>query len=79
MRIRGTAVRRLRWARGWTQQELADNSGLSRHTIGRIEDGSSSGGPKSATKLAEALGVDTDALIEEEEEVVSRGTTLAAG
>jgi transcriptional regulator with XRE-family HTH domain len=35
----GKAIRRLRIARGWSQQMLADHSGLTRESISAIENG----------------------------------------
>lgn len=59
----GRNLRRLREARGWSQQELSDRSDVSRPVIARLELGTS--GPPSletAERLAKALGVSLDAL-----------------
>lgn len=57
MHIVGQAVTRLRWAKGWPIAELASKSGVSADTITAIEDGKSKGSPRTARRLAEALGV----------------------
>ncbi|MFC6237903.1 DUF805 domain-containing protein [Longivirga aurantiaca] len=50
-------VREARQARGWSQEELAERTGLSVRTIQRIETGGRPG-LSSARLLAEALGLD---------------------
>lgn len=50
-----------REAKGLTQYELADLSGVSRHTIMRIEDGRG-GSLSSITDLAFALGISSEDL-----------------
>lgn len=60
----GTAVRLIRQAVGWTQQDLANRSGYSQPTISRLERGASRAARDTAvlTDLAEALGVPPAAL-----------------
>ncbi|MET9080703.1 helix-turn-helix transcriptional regulator [Streptomyces sp. NPDC004237] len=53
---------RLRAARGWTYDELADRSGLARRTLIEIEQGRTIGTLKSWHALAHALGTPLDAL-----------------
>ncbi|MFE3883327.1 helix-turn-helix transcriptional regulator [Streptomyces lydicus] len=54
-------VRSLRRAAGLSQEELAEASGLSLTTVAKIDQGGS-GRMESFARLAEALGVDTEAL-----------------
>lgn len=58
-------IKKLREKRGWTQQQLADESGLSLVTIGRIEAGMRKN-PDLDTrkKLAKALGVEITELLD---------------
>lgn len=60
----------LRWERNLSQQELADKSGVSKSTIGGIENGRvKNPSVKNAVYLAKALGVDvTDIFYEEGEQ-----------
>lgn len=51
------AVRKQRERRRWTQQELADRSGLPQSHISRIERGVLSPSHKTVNRLAEALKV----------------------
>lgn len=50
-------VRRLRQEREWSQEHLAEKSGLPQSHISRIERGSLSASRKTVAKLARALGV----------------------
>src|SRR5712691_5393805 len=59
--VSSTQVRRLRRAKGWTQQELAARAYCSKKTVENVENGK----PVSAGTLgaiAEALGVDLPSL-----------------
>ena len=59
----GERLKRLREARGWSQQELADQSGVPYITIYRCERGLHQEPRVSiAAKLARALGVSLDVL-----------------
>lgn len=53
----GLQVRRLRRARGWSQEELAARVGLDRTYIGGIERGERNVGLVNISRLARALGV----------------------
>ena len=54
----GRNIRRYRHAQGWSQQELADRSGVSRVTIARLESGAAtSASIEIAERLADALGI----------------------
>ena len=56
-----------RQARGWTQEKLAEVSGVHRVTIARIETGASSPNVDTAKQLANALGVLVDDIIDKDE------------
>jgi XRE family transcriptional regulator, regulator of sulfur utilization len=56
----GRAVRETRLALGWTQQQLADRSGLSRSMAGHIETGSVNVSIDAAATLCDALGLRVD-------------------
>jgi transcriptional regulator with XRE-family HTH domain len=61
----GARVRRIRTMRGWTQVQLAHQSGLLQHTISQLESGAQKGEYMqlaTAMRLAWALGVSVDAL-----------------
>jgi len=53
--------------RGLTQQALADVSGIGKSHISQIESGAKTGSVKCLRRLADALGVDIDDLIGDEE------------
>jgi DNA-binding XRE family transcriptional regulator len=54
--------------RGWTQAELAAKSGVARDLIAQIETRRRNGSIQSMNRLARALGVPIEALIEEDED-----------
>jgi transcriptional regulator with XRE-family HTH domain len=55
-------VRELRLRKGWTQDELAEHSGIWRNTISEVESGKRKALPRTLQKLAEALGEPIEAL-----------------
>jgi transcriptional regulator with XRE-family HTH domain len=57
-KVVGCNLRRLRQARGLTQEALAGDAGLAMRHIGRIERGQSSPTATMLGKLAETLGAD---------------------
>ena len=59
----GKQIKELRKKKGWSQQKLAEESGLSFNTITRIEQGiGDSPTLKTLVKLADTLGVGLDEL-----------------
>lgn len=60
----GKRVRTLRLAKGWTQEELANQSGLHPTYVGGIERGERNVGLNNILKLARALGLRPAALFE---------------
>ncbi len=58
-----TNLRRMRHARGWTQEELADRVGLSVRYIGKLERAAASPTVTILGRLAEALEADPCALL----------------
>jgi transcriptional regulator with XRE-family HTH domain len=61
----GRRVRELRQARGYSQEELAERSGLHRTYISSLERGQRNVGLDNVHVLAEALGVPAAGLFEE--------------
>ena len=57
-------VRRIRHDKQMTQEELADRAGLSARYIGAIERANKSASVTVLGRIAEALGVEADVLIE---------------
>jgi transcriptional regulator with XRE-family HTH domain len=53
----GKAIRRLRLERGWSQQMLADHSGLTRESISAIENGRFDPVFTTLMRIATALGM----------------------
>src|SRR3954454_9022219 len=69
----GEVVRAHRRRLGWTQEELAERSGVTVRTIGKIESGRiTAPRPSTLRLLADALGVDSSELTS------SSGTTVPA-
>ena len=63
--IVATNVRRLRLARGWSQETLAEQCGLHRTYIGAIERGEGNITLHTLARLAQALECGCDVLIRE--------------
>ncbi|ASL42197.1 Transcriptional regulator ClgR [Burkholderia sp. AD24] len=59
----GAAVRRLREASGWSQEQLAEYAGLNRSYVGEIERGSAIASIVTLDKLARAFGVPVERLL----------------
>lgn len=66
-RLVGTNVRRLRLARGLTQEQFADVSGFSQQYISGLESGKRNPTVVSLHDLAQALGVTPMELLEPDE------------
>jgi transcriptional regulator with XRE-family HTH domain len=68
--VSNNAIRQLRKAKGWTQEDLAHSAGLPSSTIRRLENG---GTPQvtTAVKIANALGVTLTDLFPPASEVAS--------
>lgn len=70
----GGSVLRLRTARGWSQQRLASEAGISRSTVGGIEAGARGCSLEAAALIAEALGADLGAMARGEAGLPGAGT-----
>lgn len=53
----GKTIRKLREAKGWTQETLADEAGLHRAYIGQVERGEKNIGLQNLEKIANALEI----------------------
>jgi transcriptional regulator with XRE-family HTH domain len=74
------ALRRLRVHRGWSQQDLADMTGVAQDTISSIEIGRHEPRPSTLRKLAAALDVDViDFFMEEPASPKASARGTAAG
>ena len=65
--VRLSRLRALRERRVLTQQELAQKAGITRATLSRLEGGADNPYPSTIRKLAAALEVDPQALMEPED------------
>lgn len=65
----GGEIRRIREARGLTQDQLAELASLNRVTVAKYESGRVEPGAKSLAKIADALEISTDVLLGRTEEV----------
>ena len=68
----GRAVRKLRSARGWSQERLAEHADLNRTYLGEIERGVAIPSLASASKIASAFGLRLSVLIASCEESIRR-------
>src|SRR5512135_3029875 len=59
----GERVRARRHARGWTLDELAERSGVSRRMLVNVEQGTSNASIATLLRLSEALGIGLPALV----------------
>ena len=59
----GRKIRKLRRAKGWSQQLLADHSNLERAHLSRLELGRREAGLRALERIAEALGVEIEELV----------------
>lgn len=74
----GTAVRQLREARGWSQEQLSEHADLNRSYVGEIERGQVIVSIVTADKLARALGLNVAALLHHCEQIerLRRGQSI---
>ena len=68
----GLAVKRLREARGWSQERLAEMADLNRSYVGEIERGSVVPSLVTLHKLSDALGLSASALLADSEGIRQR-------
>ena len=62
--IFGVAVRQLREARGWSQEQLSEQANLNRSYVGEIERGRAIASIVTAEKLAHALELQVPTLFD---------------
>jgi transcriptional regulator with XRE-family HTH domain len=74
----GSRLRAARQAKGWTQQELAERTGLTAAFLSYLENGSRSGSLESLVKLAEALSLEPELLLGGKAAKDSKGTAFPA-
>jgi len=67
MEVNTERLRELRRRRVLSMRDLQERSGVSPNTIWRIESGRQGAHPRTIRKLAEALGVEPEELLKEEE------------
>ena len=75
----GLAVRRLREARGFSQERLAEEVGIHRTYIGDVERGTRNLSLVNIVRVARGLGVQPSALLADVEARVRRGSRPRAG
>jgi len=61
----GQRVRTLRTAKGWSQEQLAEEAGMHRTYVWGIEQGTRNPSLRHLTRVADALGVTLKSLFEE--------------
>ena len=66
MEVNVERLKRLRRLRAMSQEELAEESGVGRATISRIERGETGAHGRTLRRLAQALGVGVEELVGEE-------------
>jgi transcriptional regulator with XRE-family HTH domain len=77
--VKLTRLRDVRQRKALTQQQLAERAGVNRVTIARIEGGKDVPFPTTVRKVADALGVEPDDLMESGAPAPVRGPSVAAG
>ncbi len=68
----GRRIRKLRDAKGWTQQELGSQSDVNYKFLGEIERGQQNPSFEILTKIAAALDVELPELFRYEQEILNR-------
>jgi DNA-binding XRE family transcriptional regulator len=66
-------IRAWRDCRGWTQAQLASNSGVARDLIAQIETRRKNGSVETLDRLARALRVPMETLLEDEDDNIESG------
>lgn len=59
----GQRIRTARTAKGWTQEELAERTGLTAAFLSYVENGSRGASLDSLVKMAESLGLEPESLL----------------
>jgi transcriptional regulator with XRE-family HTH domain len=77
--VKLTRLRDVRQRRALTQQQLAERAGVNRVTIARIEGGKDEPFPTTVRKVADALGVEPDDLMDTGAPAPVRGPSVVAG
>ena len=67
VRVDGQKLRRLRERRLWLIGRLAEQSGVHRNVVSKLENGRGGAHPDTIRKLAAALGVEPEELVKVEE------------
>ncbi len=65
VKVDGQKLQRLRSRRLWLIGDLADESGVHRNTISKLENGRGGAYPETIRRLAEALNVEPTDLLED--------------
>ena len=78
MRLKPEKLREARERKFMTQQQLADKAGTSKANISRLEGGDQNARMTTIVRLAEALGIEPEALVEWDGEDEGAGTGKAA-
>src|SRR5215211_1636705 len=76
--VKLTRLKDVRQRKALTQQQLAERAGVNRVTIARIEGGKDEPFPTTIRKVADALGVEPEELLEPVTEAVPNGPSSAA-
>jgi transcriptional regulator with XRE-family HTH domain len=71
-------VRRLRYDRGWTQEDLADRVGLSERYVGQVERAQASMTITVLGRIANALEVEAAKLVTTRASILSQGCRTSA-
>ena len=74
----GLALRQVREARGWSQEQLAAQAGLNRSYVGEVERGRAVASLVTVEKLARSLEMSPSALLERGEALALRRRARAA-